>query len=304
MTPDSPPNPPPREVTIVANPYSGALENRARVEALVEALRREGLQPRALWSFDELSEAAGEPGFLERCRCVVAAGGDGTFNRLLNCRFGAPLAMFPLGNENLLARQFGYPAEPSAAAAALAAGRLCTIDAARAGPRLFSIVASAGFDAEVVHRLERWRSAAGRLKRVRRGSYVPLIVGAAWQYGFPLLEIEADELRCRGALVLVFNLPQYCFGLPFVPSARGDDQWLDFVVFTRPGRWATIGYALSVLRRRHAGRGDVVVGRARCIRLQGSQAVPLEIDGEAHGFTPVEIEVVPAALPLLVPPEC
>ena len=290
-----------REVVIIANPYSGAKENRAHVEELVAALRAAGLEPRPMWSFDELAQAAGEADFTGRTRCVIAAGGDGTFNRLLNCRLPVPLATFPLGNENLLARQFHYPNEPVAAAAAIAAGRTQTVDVARAGERLFCIVASAGFDADVVHRLERWRSEAGPLKRVTRLSYVPLMVGAVWNYGYPLFDIEADGRRMRGSLVLVFNVPQYCFGLPLAPDAQGDDGLLDYIVFTKPGRWWLTRYALAVLQRRQATMPGVEIGRAHCIKLTCEQPVPLEIDGEALGCLPIEIEVMPSALRLITP---
>jgi len=83
----------PRGVTILGNPYSGAKDNLARIRALSMAMQSRGLEVRLAWSLDELSEAAAEPDFAQHYRAVVAAGGDGTLNCLINRQIPVPLAM-------------------------------------------------------------------------------------------------------------------------------------------------------------------------------------------------------------------
>src|SRR5947208_609515 len=117
----------PRGVAIAANPYSGRKGNRQLVEALATALRTAGLEPRLMWGRDELTEAAADPGFTSSYRAVVAAGGDGTLHRVINQQTQLPLAMFPLGNENLFARQFGYSCDPEAMARLIAVAKTQTI---------------------------------------------------------------------------------------------------------------------------------------------------------------------------------
>ena len=291
----------PRGVAIAANPYSGRKQNRQRVEALAAALQEAGLEPRLMWGRDELAEAAANQSFNGDYRTVVAAGGDGTLNRVINYQIDVPLAMFPLGNQNLFARQFGHVGDPEAMARSIVAGKTRTIDLGRAAGRLFSIVASAGFDGDAAHRLARWRERGDRLKRVRSLSYTWPIISSAWRYRYPLVDLEADGRRVRGALVMVFNLPRYAADLPLAADAVADDGLLDWLVFEKPGSIRLARYALSVWLDRHRRRGDVFHGRARRIELSCQEPVPLEIDGEAAGFAPLSIEVVPAALRVIVP---
>jgi diacylglycerol kinase family enzyme len=291
----------PRGVAIVANPYSGAKENLACVDALAVALRQRKLECRVIWQLSELMEVAADPSAAERYRAVVAAGGDGTLNRVINLQNRLPVFMFPLGNENLFSRQFGYCGDPQHAADVIAAGQTQSLDLGRAGDRKFAIVASAGFDGEAAHRLARWRQQTDKLRRVRSVSYAAPILLSALRYRYPLLNIDADGQKVRGTLCMVFNMPQYANKLPLAFDADPHDGLLDWVVFERPGNLPLAGYAFSVWLKRHRRRGDVHFGRAKRIVLGANEPVPLEIDGDAADFAPVVIDVVPAAVRIVVP---
>jgi diacylglycerol kinase (ATP) len=291
----------PRGVVVVANPYSGARENRTCVEALAAALRERGLECRIIWQLGELVELTADPAVGEQYRVLVAAGGDGTLNRVINLQNRLPVFMFPLGNENLFSRQFGCCRNPRHAADVIVAGHTQPIDLGRAGERLFAIVASAGFDGDAAHRLARWRQQSDRLRRVRSVSYAAPLVLSALRYRYPLLEIDADGRRVRGALCMVFNIPQYAGSLPLAFDAVPHDGLLDWIVFERPGSLPLARYALSVWLKRHRERDDVQFGRAKRIVLGASEPVPLEIDGEAADFAPVAIEVVPEAMRIVLP---
>jgi diacylglycerol kinase (ATP) len=290
---------PPVKVIILANPYSGARKNREHVAELAGALAAEGLQPRPIWQLEELEALSREPGFRREYRCVVAAGGDGTLNRTINYRLGVPLAVLPLGNENLFARQFDFTADPVLLAGKICRGQTRVIDLGRAGQRLFSVVASGGFDGDVAHRLASWRQGELHLRRVGSRSYVLPIAASICRYPFPAIELEADGQRFEGALAMVFNVPRYAIGLRLCPDALPDDGWLDWVVFMRPGRVRLALYAAAVALARHRRLSDVQYGRARQIRLRSAAHVPLELDGEAAEFTPIEISVEPSALTIV-----
>ena len=286
----------PPKVIILANPYSGARKNRQHVAELTHALTAEGLQPQPIWQLDELEAVCREPGFADEFRCVVAAGGDGTLNRTINYRLNVPLAVLPLGNENLFARQFGFTTDSVLLAGKIARGQTRSIDLGRAGGRLFSVVASGGFDGDVAHRLANWRQDKSRLRRVGSHSYLlPIATSFCW-YPYPSIELEADGQRVSGALAMVFNVPRYALGLRLCPDATPDDGWLDWVVFTRPGGVRLAVYAAAVVLGQHRRLSDVRYGRARRIWLRSATSVPLELDGEAAEFTPVEIAVEPMAL--------
>lgn len=292
----------PRGVLVVANPYSGAKENRDCVQGLATALNERDLECRVVWDLTELVEITADPSAADHYRAVVAAGGDGTLNRVLNLQSRLPVCMFPLGNENLFSRQFGCCCDPRHTADVIAAGVARPVDLGRAGERLFAIVASAGFDGEAAHRLARWRQKTDKLRRVRSVSYAAPILMSALQYRYPLLDIEADGEKLRGAMCMVFNLPQYANKLPLAFDADPHDGLLDWLVFERPGNLPLARYAFNVWFKRHRQLGDVRFGRAKRIVLGAAEPVPLEIDGEAAEFAPVTIEVVPDAARIVVPP--
>lgn len=297
----------PRQVAIVANPYSGRRENRQLVEALAAELARAALEPCLMWHPNELREAAEKLDFAGRFRCVVAAGGDGTLQRVVNLQTVVPVYAYPLGNENLFARYFGHVRRPEVAAAAIARGAYRTIDLARAVHVLtgehwrFCSVASLGFDADVCHRLAAWRGSDRHLKRVGARSYLLPIAATVCEYTFPPLVVEADGRQVEGAMVLVFNLPEYAFGLPFLPMAAPGDGLLDWIVFRRPGRWAVAWYVLALCLRKHLRQRDVAWGRARTVRVHCAGDVPIQTDGEASRHGPVELAVEPGALRVMEP---
>jgi len=290
-------------VTIVANPYSGKKANRQKVEALSHAIRAQGLQTQTIWEHDGLKQAAEDPLFKMRCRAVVAAGGDGTLSHVINQHPTAPLAAYPLGNENLFARQFDFTADAHRLAQAIRRGRTRDVDVGNVDGQRFSVVVSAGFDGAVAHHLAQWRRrhSGGRLRRVGRTTYLRPMLSTFFRYRFPMMRVHADDQTVEGALAMVFNLPQYAFRLPLAPGAAGDDGLLDWLVFEDPGRIALMIHGAAVILRRHRRLPGVRHGRARRVTIEALQAepVPVEIDGEAAGFSPLNIAVEPGALRLI-----
>lgn len=290
-----------RVVAVAANPYSGAKANKQRVAALVDALRDAGFEPRPIWDQAELAHLTDDPAFTASCRCLVSAGGDGTLNGVINRQTALPIAMFPLGNENLFAKELRQPSDPRAMVEMIAAGHTTQIDLGRADRTLFTIVTSAGFDGDVANRLALWRDRGTHLKRVGRSTYTQPVLASLWQYEFPVMIVRTDDRIMHGVLVMVFNMGQYGMNLPLVTDADCRDGLLDYIVFEKPGKLPLLGYAMSVILNRHRKRKDVHVGRSRVIDIRCENDVPMEIDGEGAGYAPTRIEVVPGAMTVVVP---
>lgn len=305
----------PPGVLIFANPYSGSRPNRVYVKALIHALRRRGLRPRVVWAPARRATLLSHPRVREKCRCVVAAGGDGSLADVLNDlgRAGLldtmPLATLPVGTENLFAREFGYTRDADSLADAIERLDLHAVDVGVVRPvgdspgpaseRLFLLMASAGFDADIVHRMARWRTGTGTpgvLKRVNRLSYAPRILSCVREYAWPAITAEIDGQTYSGSHLFVFNLPQYGGNLGIARHACGTDHLLDYVIFQRPGLVPLAGYALNVSLTRHLGRPDVVHGKTKRIRITTDTPLAMQADGDPAGMTPVDIEVRPAAL--------
>src|SRR5581483_8755099 len=139
-------------VGIAANAGSGSETGRRRVERLVEELRRVGLGTRVAWTVHERAALVAASTEDPDCRCLVAAGGDGTVGALVNERPGVPITVLPAGTENLFARHFGLGRDPARLAAIIAEGRMARIDLGLTGARRFTLMAGIGFDADVVTR--------------------------------------------------------------------------------------------------------------------------------------------------------
>ena len=226
---------PHRLIVIAENPRAGAGEGRTLVERLASVLADRGFQvvrerePEQIRQRLQAADAAVPLGNAELPACVVCAGGDGTIGMVANWVDAAtPLAVLPLGTENLLAKQFGFDRDVDRLAERIASGRTFAIDAGEANGKLFLVVASVGFDAEVVRLL-----AARRTGHIRHSTWVRPILQALGSYQFPEIRVTTDRhlkpVRTRWAFI--FNLPRYALGLRFVAEGHCADGKLDVCCF-------------------------------------------------------------------------
>jgi diacylglycerol kinase family enzyme len=292
-------------IIVAANPYSGAGPNRRRVDALIDALRTLGASTHVVWDPMERAAALAEAARTRGCQAVVVAGGDGTISQVVNeLPSGVPLAVLPLGTENLLARALGFVRDPYALARAVVACRTRTIDLGRATAegrsRLFALMLGAGFDAAVVHRVATWRARGSALRRVRRASYLVPIAACVIDYAYSPVRLTTEAATTEGAHCVIANVGGYALDLKFTPGAEADDGRLDWLVLQRPGLASLLAYCWTVYRGRHLQRADVRAGQATRLRVTAAMPTPVQLDGDPWGTTPVEVEIVPRALTLVV----
>src|SRR5262249_46988076 len=119
-----------KRVAILANPRAGSGSSRDQVEELVVGLRSRGLEPVVCWHRAEFSAEVNGPA-REALRRGVAAGGDGTLVEILNRARGLPVALLPLGTENLVARYWEIERSGRKAAQIIASGKVRQLDLAR-----------------------------------------------------------------------------------------------------------------------------------------------------------------------------
>jgi diacylglycerol kinase family enzyme len=284
-------------VAVQRNPVSGAGQDRAAIVELVLRLREHGLHPRLFANRERLRRRLDDPRWRERLVGIVAAGGDGTVGDVINRFPGVPVAILPLGNENLLAGYLGIPKSGRAVADRIAANHRKKLDVGVAGDRRFTLMASAGFDADVVHRTH-----AARTGHITRGRYVGPILRSLFRYRFREMRIYLDDdpapLRARTALIV--NVPAYAIGLRLADSARGDDGVLDLRLFERGSAFRMPWYFVRVLTRSHERLRDVRSARASRMRIESDEPIPVQIDGDPAGWTPVEIRILSGALEVFV----
>lgn len=248
---------------------------------------------------------------------VIACGGDGTINEVINGLAGGPvpLAILPGGTANIAAKELRLPHDPVVAARKLsgwrprrvALGRVTwtgtpASGAANATPaaRYFLSVAGVGYDAYVVHSLN-----LGLKHSFGVGAYIGEAIRQLGRYRFPAVVCRSADREWRGTLALFQRGERYAGWLHLAPGLTLFDDRLRLCLFESGRRSRYLLYAAAVLLRRHFGLRDF--SRAECNRVTCSAAdaqarVYVELDGELAGELPGTFELVPDALTLWTRP--
>jgi len=245
---------------------------------------------------ETLSRAAAEQGFKK----IVAAGGDGTINEVVNglVGSGAMLGLLPIGTVNVFAAELGLPCHDLNLCWDIIAGEETRlIDLPQANQKHFVQLAGVGLDAQVV------KETSLALKR-NLGPLSYLI--AAAQVAMrkpPRLFIESEDSPItEGSLVLIGNGRRYGGPFPFFKQAQMDDGLLDVVAFKQLGYLEIMKYLQDVFFSSEIRVPEVEYFQTRRLRISsGDQSVPVELDGELVGNCPVEFKLSGRRLRVLAP---
>lgn len=265
-------------VALVYNPISGS----GRSEGVARAIAREftGRGWNSLLVPTERSDPSSwlAPA-LVGADAVVVAGGDGAIRLVSDhaARAGVPLWHAPCGTENLFARAFGMTNDPAAIARAVESRRTRAIDLADADGVPFAIMASIGFDADVVHAL-----AAMRRGAISHWSYAAPIVRTlrSWRPGELRWEIDGERESLGRGMVVVGNLRHYGARLNPAADAVDDDGLLDAVFIPADSAAALapwIPLLWTGLHRRHPLLRE---RRGASVVLDSSAPALVQIDGD------------------------
>ena len=249
-------------------------------------------------------------GVREGFEIVVAAGGDGTLNEVLNGLCDAPngleqarLGVLPLGTVNVFARELGLPSAIEPAWEIILRGRETRIDlpsveyvaGGKTERRHFAQLAGAGLDARAVE-LVNWRAK----KLVGPLAYV--LAGCHALLGTPCeIMVNGGTRSIKSGLVLVGNGRLY--GGPFrvFPQADLRDGLLEVCVF-RNANWFTLArYGPGLLLAGELAPSAAEVFQTASFSLTSSRHAPLEVDGELIGELPATFSVVREKLRVIVP---
>jgi len=241
---------------------------------------------------------------------VVAAGGDGTINEVLNGIGDVPeafarvrLGVLPIGTVNVLALEWGIPLDIAGAWKVIQAGHDIAIDLPQidfVGPdknvtRLFTQFAGFGWDARAVE-LVQWN-----LKR-KIGKFAYVVAGLQALRGpLPGISVTGDGKTLRGQLVLVGNGRFYGGRWALCPEANWQDGVLEVTVFPRISVLAGLRAAGAILLDRLHRSGGVQFLRAPTLELTSSSPVPAQTDGEYAGVLPARCSLRPRTLRLVIP---
>lgn len=249
------------------------------------------------------------PGLARECieagaDLILAAGGDGTINEVLNgmVHSDVPLGILPAGTANVLAVETNIGTRMLRAAEQLedwvprrvAAG---LIENAQQ-QRHFLLMAGAGLDALIVYNID------AKLKRAI--GKVAYWIGGFGQLGrrLPEFDVFADGHGMRCSFALASRVRNYGGDLTIARSASLLSEHFELVVFEGAHALPYVKYFLGVLTGRLAGMRGVSVLQSQSIEFEcaSGPGVYIQVDGEYAGRLPARLTIVPRALNLLLPP--
>ena len=318
-------------VLIAANPLSGSHDRQAIVAALAGNIESHGFECRVWSDLSTLSDELARLRSEGRLHAVVAAGGDGTVSAVASrCDASTPIAIFPLGTENLLAKHIGAMPDAAAAAAAIREAQTVQFDCGEANGKLFLVMVGVGFDAAVVAEMH-----SQRRGHIRHWSYAGPIARSIMQYRFPSLSIAVDPApdnprphdvvasarvkhgvrqvtetdfpakdaptRWHARWAFISNVPRYAAGLPIAPWADCTDGRLDVSSFRSGGVVRSLRYLLFVVFNRHRILTAFRTQQVERVRIESEEPVVYQIDGDYGGTLPLDVRVLPGRLRLIRP---
>ena len=295
----------------LVNPASANGSTGRRWAELAHATAARGLEGDTLFSerpghLGELARQAANEG----AKLLVVVGGDGSVNEVANGLAGrddVEIAMIPRGTGWDFARTYGIPHRLQRAIDVALNGKPRTIDLGRAtfhswgGGELetyFANVASAGMSGAIARRANDTTKALGG-----KASYLwaTFAVFARWQNSEIRVSVDDESRTARMHDVIVANGKTFGGGMIICPDAEPDDGLFDVLTIGDLTKRDLLVTLPKTYRGRHLPHPKAELLRGTVVTIDADAPLPLELDGEQPGTTPVRLEIVPAALRVRVP---
>jgi len=291
---------------VVVNPIAGRGAARQVVPRVERLLKEHGIPfdlvyTERPWHAAELARQAAADGY----QVVVALGGDGTSNEVLNGLVqareagegDAALGVLCVGTGNDFAFGMGIPLDLEGGCAALARGRTRAIDVGHArGFRYFGNGIGIGFDAVV-------NVQAARYTRLRGFAVylVAVLRTLIFYYRAPLTRIELDDgvVEQPTLMVSVMNGRRMGGGFLMAPDSAPDDGLFDLCIAAKMNQLRMLSFVPRFMRGTQVGRPRITMARSRRVRVTvkgGTQVVHADGETIALDAAELEFEILPRRL--------
>jgi diacylglycerol kinase (ATP) len=219
---------------------------------------------------------------LQQIDRVVAVGGDGTLRSIASCLVGTDVPVYHAasGTENLFAKSMGMSNDPRQVVHAVLKGDVQRIDTATANGDFFLLMASVGFDAEVVSDL-----AKNRGKSITHMSYVMPCIRKFLHFSAPRITISIDGeqiIKNQKGWIIVANSPAYARGLNPARNASITDGFLDVVFLPIQSRSSLLTWMLRVKLGTHLQHKSAIELRGKNTKINTSSPTHWQLDGDSH----------------------
>lgn len=283
-------------VKIILNPIAGRGRGGKVKESLLAALRESGIDFEAAFTGQRgagrlLAKQAVADGF----DTIIAAGGDGTVNEVVNGIAGsqAALGVLPLGTGNDFAAMMDMPKCPVAGLERIIHGTRLAVDLCRVNDRFFASSVGAGFDGEVCY-------TANHKYRHLRGMVVYLlsVFSTILSYEPRRIKLTVDGKEYHGEILLVAvaNSRSYGGGMLVAPDAAVDDGLFDICLADKMSPLRVTMNLPRFVRGNHLSLPEVTMLRGREIVLESETPIYYQVDGEVLEDTRLVFRLIPGGL--------
>ncbi|WP_054698034.1 diacylglycerol/lipid kinase family protein [Syntrophomonas palmitatica] len=300
------------KTVFVVNPVSNNGRTRKKWQKIAAALQSRGYDFQYIFTSAPLDAVdITRMALREGCELVIAVGGDGTINEVVNGFYlqgelinpNACLSAVPMGTGGDLTRVLHFPRHLDGICNLLDNPEIITCDLAHAQfhnwqgepcERYFLNVADIGFGADVCVRVNRNSKALGGFL-----SFLLSVVGAIAGFQNRNLSISVDgiSIYCGASVLSVVGNGRYFGGgMMIAPHAEYNDGLLD-VVILKDFKKAELLYNLPlVYKGTHLKHPKISIARGREVKIHSEYAACLEIDGETPGLSDAAFNVIPGGI--------
>src|SRR5579884_539698 len=284
---------------LILNPEAWqSLSGATTVEHIVATLRSYGISAdMSLISPDHPGAQLAAEAVKEGYDAVIAGGGDGTVDEVIAGLHGTsiPLGILPLGTMNNLAYSLNIPDDIEGACAVIAAGKIHRIDLGMVnGRKPFAEIVSIGVEAALIPLADaaRHQGVSGALRAAVAG------LRLLWrtQLSPVTMDVDGKRLRVRAWQITICNTPVYGLRFNPVPDARLDDGQLDVVIARQRRRWDLLWHYRSLMTGTREPEVSVQIVHGQRVRIFGRERLPVAIDGQTAGTTPINATVARRAI--------
>jgi diacylglycerol kinase (ATP) len=241
---------------------------------------------------------------------LVVVGGDGSVNEVVNglrATDDVELAVIPRGTGWDFVRTFEIPRELDGAIDVALRGAVRSIDLGTASYRTwaggeassaFANVASAGISGAIAQRANESSKALGG-----KVSYywATLAVFFGWQAGEMRVTVDGESRSGKMIDAMVCNGRYLGGGMMMCPDAEPDDGAFDVLLIGDVTKRDLAFVLPKTYKGKHLPHPRLELLRGSVVTVESEEPLPIELDGEQPGTTPVRFEIVPRALKLRVP---
>ena len=297
-------------VVFLVNPASDNGRTGRRWPELAHRAARLGLEGETLFSEHPGHLIALAADAVDRgASLVVAVGGDGTLNEVVNgiAERDVDLATIPLGTGMDFGRTYDLPKRFEDAVRVAVDGATRVVDAGRVSyrtwsgedaERWFANVGTVGMSGAVAQRANGMSKAFGGRATF---FYALTRVFLSWENTEVTVTADGEERRGRMHDVIVANGVWHGGGMKLAPDAEPDDGLFDIVLIGDVSKADFLTTAPKIYRGGHVTHPKVEILRSAHVRVDAAEHLPIEVEGEQVGTTPAAFELVPAALRVRVP---